>query len=107
MAILAKYSNYTIIFLAKNTMKLQKNIGINEHTIKLKKDNQPIFEPIYSLNLIELKILKIYIKINLANNFIRLFKYPTGIPILFDRKLDKSLYFCMDYWGLNNITINN
>ena len=55
----------------------------------------------------ELEILKVYIKNNLANDFIRPFKSPIGEPILFDRKLDGSLKLCVDYQGLNNLTIKN
>ena len=88
-------------------MKLLENTGINEHTIKLEKGKQPFFGPIYSLRPVELEILKIYIKKNLANDFIQLSKSFTEAFILFDKKPDKSLYFCMDYQGLNNLTIKN
>ena len=52
-------------------------------------------------------MLKTYIKINLANGFIRPSKSFVCAPILFDQKPNRSLHFCMDYWGLNNITIKN
>ena len=61
----------------------------------------------YSLGLVELETLKTYIETNLANGFIRLSKSPAGALILFDRKSDESLCFCVDYWGFNNITIKN
>ena len=80
---------------------------MNEHAIKLEKGKQPLFGLIYSLSLVESETLKTYIKTNLANNFIWPFKSPAGASILFDRKLDGSLRLCIDYWGLNNITIKN
>ena len=52
-------------------------------------------------------MLKTYIKTNLANGFIRPSKSPAGAPILFDKKPDGSLRLCVDYRGLNNITIKN
>ena len=55
----------------------------------------------------ELETLKAYIKINLANGFIRPSKSPIGAFILFDRKLDGSFRLCIDYQSLNNLTINN
>ena len=55
----------------------------------------------------ELETLKIYIKINLANGFIRPSKSLAGALILFDRKPDSSLCLCVDYQGFNNITIKN
>ena len=48
-----------------------------------------------------------YIELVDANWFIRPSKSPAGAPILFNRKLDKSLRLCVDYRGLNNLTINN
>ena len=68
--ILAEYSNYSNIFSIENIAKLLKNTGINEYTIKLKKNKQLLFNPIYSLGLVDLEILKTYIKTNLANSFI-------------------------------------
>ena len=54
-------------------------------------DWQLFYELIYSLGLVELETLKTYIKINLANNFIRRSKSPVGALIFFDKKLDSSL----------------
>ena len=91
----------------ENVVELLKNTEINEHTIKLKEGEQSLFEPIYSLGLVELEILKIYIKINLANSFIWRFKSPARALILFYRKSDKNLYLFIDCWSFNNLTIKN
>ena len=80
---------------------------MNEHAIKLEKSKQLLFEPIYSLGPVELETLKIYIKTNLTNGFIRPSKSPTGALIFFDRKPHRSLCLCVDYRGLNNIIIKN
>ena len=106
--LLRSWQNILIIamfFLAKNAAELLENTGINKHTIKLKRDKQLPFRPIHSLEPVKLEILKTYIKINLANGFIRPFKSSVGALILFDRKPDRSLRFCINYWGFNNITI--
>ena len=103
----AEYFDNNNVFLAENAAELPENTGMNEHTIELEKGKQPLFGPIYSLGPVELEILKTYIKTNLANGFIRSSKFPVGAPILFDRKPDGSLRLCVDYWGLNNITIKN
>ena len=102
-----KYSDYSNIFLVENAAELPENSKINEHAIKLKKGKQPLFGPIYSLGSVELETLKTYIKTNLANSFIRPFKSPVEAPILFDKKSNRSLRLCIDYWGFNNITIKN
>ena len=80
---------------------------MNEHTIKLEKGKQPFFGLIYSLEQIELEMLKTYIKTNLANGFIRSSKSPAKAFILFDRKPNKSFHFCVNYRDFNNITIKN
>ena len=66
----AKYSNYSNIFLVEYIAKFLENTGINEHAIELKEGKQSFFGLIYSLRPVKLEILKIYIKNNLANNFI-------------------------------------
>ena len=103
----AEYSDYSNVFSAENAAELPENTGINEHAIKLEEGKQLPFGPIYSLGPIELETLKTYIKTNLANGFIRPSKSPAGAPILFDKKPDGSLRLCVDYRGLNNITIKN
>ena len=102
-----KYSYYNNVFLAENTTELLENTGMNKHTIELEEGKQPLFEPIYSLKLVELKTLKTYIEISLANGFIRPFKFSVRASILFDKNPDRSFRFYIDYWGLNNITIKN
>ena len=88
-------------------MELPENTGMNEHAIELEEAKQSPFEPFYSLGSVELETLKTYIKTNLANGFICPSKSPVGAPILFDRKPDGSFRLCVDYRGLNNITIKN
>lgn len=69
----AKYFGYTNVFLSELTIKLLEYININNHAIKLEKDKQLFYSSINSLGPVKLKILKIYIKTNLANGFIRHF----------------------------------
>ena len=95
--VLAEYSDYGDNFLAENAAKLSENIGIDEYAIKLEEDKQLPFGLIYSLGLVELETLKIYIKTNLANGFIWPFKSSTRIPILFNKKSNRSLRFYIDY----------
>ena len=103
----AKYSDFTDVFLKESAEMLPKNTGINKHAIELERGKQPIYEPIYSLGPVELKTFKTYIKTNLANDFIRFFKSPTVALIFFICKTDGSFYMCINYYGLNNLTIKN
>lgn len=64
------YLNYVDIFSADLAIKLTEITGINEYAIKLVKAKQSLYKPIYSLSLIELEMLKTYIKIHLKTKFI-------------------------------------
>ena len=107
MAAPAKYSSYSNIFLAENVVEFPKYTGMNDYAIKLVEDKQPLFELIYSLGSAVSETLKTYIKTNLADGFICLSKSSIGAPILFDRKLDGSLRFCMNYQDFNKLTIKS
>ncbi len=105
--ILAKYSNYADVFFLELAMELRKNTGMNEHAIELIDGKQPLFGSIYALNPVELETLKTYIKTHLKTGFIQPSKFLTEALIFFDKKRDGSLYLCVDYQGLNNLTIKN
>ena len=107
VAISAEYSDFEDMFSKESAAVFPKHIEINTHAIDLEEGKQPPYRPIYSLGPVELKTLKTYIETNLANGFIRPSKSPAGAPILFDKKQDGSLRLCVNYRGLNNITIKN
>ena len=67
-------------------MKFLKYTIINNHFIKLEKNKQLFFKLIYSLRLIKLEIMKIYIKTNLVNDFIQFFKSLIKVLIFFNQK---------------------
>lgn len=71
--VFSKYIDFADILLLKLAIKLSKYININRYTIKLVDDQQSLYCLIYSLRLVKLEILKVYIKINLSNKFIRPF----------------------------------
>ena len=103
----AKYSDFADVFSPDLATELPEHTKINTHAIDLEEGKQPLYGPIYSLGPVELETLKTYIETNLANGFIRPSKSLAGAPILFDKKPDGSLCLCVDYRGLNNITIKN
>ena len=103
----SKYANFADVFSPKLAAELLEYTEINDHAIELVDDQQPPYGPIYSLGPMELEILKAYIKNNLVNGFIRPSKSPARALIFFDKKSDGSLRLCIDYQGLNNLTIKN
>ena len=57
----------------------------------------PLYRPIYSPEPIEFKTLKICIKTNVANRFIKALKSLAGAPILFVCKLNNSFYLYVSH----------
>ena len=102
-----KYSDFTDIFSEEKALALPERTEFNEHAIDLENGKQPPYGPIYSLGRIELETLKIYIKTHLKTGFIQPSKSSACALILFDKKPDCSLCLCVNYWGLNNLTIKN
>ncbi len=105
--VLSEYTDFVDVFSPKLVVELSEHTRINDHIIKLVNDRQPLYGSIYSLGLVELEILKAYIKNNLANSFIRPSKSSAEALILFNKKPDESLRLCVDYWDLNNLIIKN
>ena len=77
-----------------------------EHAIELE-GGKPPYGPIYHLSEKELKVLREYLEDSLKKGWIRHSTSPAGAPILFVPKKDKELRLCVDYRGLNKLTIKN
>ena len=102
-----KYLDFTDVFSAEKALVLPKRTELNEYAIDLEDGKQPPYGPIYSLGPVELETLKTYIETHLKTEFIQPSKSPAGASILFNKKPDGSLRPCIDYRGLNNLTIKN
>jgi len=68
---------------------------------------QPPFRPIYNLSQNKFVAFHEYIHENLEKGFIQHLKFPTNAPILFVKKKNDFLQMCVDYRGLNRLTIKN
>ena len=102
-----EYSDFIDVFSEEKALVLPDQTEFNQYAIELKEGKQPPYGPIYSLSPVELETLKTYIEIHLKTGFIRPSKSFAGAPILFNKKPDGSFCLCIDYWGLNNLTIKN
>lgn len=78
-----------------------------DHKIILKEGKEPPFGPLYGMSKDELATLKEYIRENIQKGFIRASSSPAGAPVLFVKKADGTLRLCVDYRGLNGITVKN
>ena len=102
-----KYSDFTNVFWEEKALILLERTELNKYAINLKDGKQPLYEPIYSLGPVKLEILKTYIETHIKTGFIQPFRSFVGPLILFDKKSDGSLRLCVNYQGLNNLTIKN
>ena len=78
-----------------------------DHKIELKPGETPPWGPLYNMSVAELKVLRKWLDENLEKGFIRASTSPAAAPVLFARKPGGGLRFCVDYRGLNAITIKN
>jgi hypothetical protein len=76
------------------------------HEIEIR-EAEPLHRPIYTLSTVELKALREYLDSSLKKGWIRHSISPAGAPILFVPKKDSGLRLCIDYRGLNKITVKN
>lgn len=100
------YKDYKNMFSIKNTGHLPSH-KYHDHAIDFIDSKQPLYRLIYSLSENKLSIFQAYIDKNLANRFIRPFKFLLGFCILFMSKPNGGLWLYVNYWCLNNLTIKN
>ena len=101
-----QYKSYQDVFEKKNVDILPQH-RLYDCAIDIEDGAQVPFGPIYNMSQDELATLKEYIDENFAKGFIRHSKSPASAPIFFVKKKDGSLRMCMDYRGLNKVTIKN
>ena len=97
VTIASKYLDFANIFLKKLVNVLLKQTRANKYIIKLEQGKQPLYWPIYNLKPIAFETVKIYVKTNLANDFIRASKLQVGTLILFDCKCNSSFCLYVNY----------
>ena len=79
-----------------------------DHAIDMVEGKEPLWGPIYALSEKELQVLREYLDTMLKSGKIRPSKSPAGAPILFVPKdHGPGLGLCVDYSGLNTVTILN
>ena len=102
----AEYQDYADVFSKTKAHKLPEHRPY-DLKIPLQEGTTPPLLPVYNLSPLELDVLRKYIDDNLRKGFIRHSQSPAGAPILFVKKADGSLRLCVDYRGINKITIKN
>ena len=78
-----------------------------DHAIDVTEHKEPPYGPLYNLSQTELQVLRDYLHDATEKGWIRRSTSPAGAPVLFVPKKDGGLRLCVDYRGLNSVTIKN
>lgn len=97
------FSVFRALFSKRASDKLSEHRPY-DHKIDLKKENDLTFEPLRKQTDEQLRETKRYLLNNLHKGFIEPSSAPYAAPILFVKKSDGSLRFCVDYRKLNELT---
>ena len=103
----AKFYNFKIVF---DQSKINKYFSYCLYNYKIEfenKNNQLSKSCIYQIFIYKLLKIKKYLKKNLKKRFINSSNALFVLLILFAIKLNKELYFCVNYWKLNILTKRN
>ncbi|KAH0358992.1 hypothetical protein KCU65_g10159, partial [Aureobasidium melanogenum] len=101
-----QYHEYLDVFSRKDAKTLPPH-RTYDHAIDLLPGKEPPYGPLYSMSRDESEELLRELKSQLDSGFIRASRSPAASPVLFVKKPGGGLRFCVDYRGLNAITVKN
>ncbi len=101
-----KYFEFLNVFFKKNVDILSLHQAHN-HVIHFKEDAQFSVFALYDMSRDEILELRCYLNENLSKDFIQVNHSQMIIFVLFIKKFEEELCFCMNYWDLNVITVKN
>ena len=101
-----QYQEYLHAFSKKEADTLPKH-GPQDHTIHLKEGAQAPAFTLYGMSHNEAQELCCYLDENLSKEFIWVSRSEFAAPVLFVKKSEGGLHFCVDYRGLNAVTVKN
>ncbi len=100
------YHDFLNVFDKEKTTQLLLH-WLYDHKIKLEDENQLSWSQLYLMSSYKLQKIKEYLEENLKKKFIILSKASFASSILFIKKKDDNLCFCMNYWKLNALIKRN
>jgi transposase InsO family protein len=103
-----EYHDFLDVFSHKEADRLPPH-RTYDHAIELRPENKEAhgYGPLYGMSQNELLVLRKYLDENLSKGFIRASKSPVSSPVIFVRKPNGGLRFCVDYRKLNELTIKS
>jgi transposase InsO family protein len=100
------YRHLNRVFSEEEAAQLPQS-GPYDLSIDTEEGTTPPYGPLYNLGEAELAYLREYLEEYLKKGWIRRSRSSAGAPIMFAKKKDGSLRLCVDYRGLNAITVKN
>jgi len=100
------YHDFLNVFDREKITQLSLHWSYN-HKIELEEESQLFRSQLYFMLSYKLQKIKEYLKENLKKKFITLSKASFASSILFVKKKDDSLCFCVNYWKLNALIKRN
>jgi len=101
-----RYFEFLDVFFKKNVDILSSHRA-HDHVIHLKEDAQFSVFALYDMSRDEILELRRYLNENLSKGFIQVSRSQTIVSVLFVKKLEEEFRFCVNYRGLNAITVKN
>jgi hypothetical protein len=101
-----EYHDFLNVF-DKKTFNILVSHRFYDHKIVLKKDVTSNYTSLYKMFEKELKIVKKYLEDNLEKNFITASRSFFVSSVMFMKKTNESLKFCVDYRKLNQLIKKN
>ena len=106
LRLMPEYREWADVFSIEKSDQLPEHSAYDHH-INLHPGTKPPFGPLYPCSDSELKVLKEYLNKALANGKITRSNSPAAAPILFVPKSNGKIRICVDYRGLNKVTIKD
>jgi hypothetical protein len=104
--ILAKYHDFLNVF-SKKKVDILSSHRKHDHRIELEKDKTHEYASLYNMSKEELLLIKKYLQEHLNKDFIESSIASYASFILFAKKFDEGLRFCVNYYKFNVITKKN
>ena len=101
-----KYHEFLNVFSQKVVEELSSH-RFYDHKIQLQKNKKSNFDSLYDMFKNELLMLQKYFQNNFKKDFIKFNSFFIVASMLFVKKLDEDLRFCVDYRDLNAISLKN
>lgn len=95
---------YAVVFEEPKGLPPKRGI---EHAIPLTGGAEPFSRSTYRMSPAEMDELRRQLQELIEKGFIRDSKSPWGAPVLFTKKKDGGLRLCIDYRGLNKVSVKN